>query len=690
MAKGFNTCRIIELPVTIPHGLAPLHRIKAEGAHLVEDLPDFLGGSGKSQSLLYETHLYRNRCVEIELRRREQLQQVRRDLCPDLEKAEQALAKTDAKLDEKVEELLAERKRVRKRLQIDDLNAEIKALRKQRSTEAKEVGRLTKQYNAVSKLRALQSKLDEAQEKLEEDDVRVKLHEKIADLSVKLSEQQRVIEEDLSTAVLRKSTKIANRSSEVEQAVLADYRAIYAESPLYGLCKAAIAENVKSTRGKAPPVTYPFRGTGAFAIQMQTRSGAYRTVSDLFSGRQLNGFVQVTKVDPSEVIRQSMRGKPVWVDTPELRSKDREVRRAEKTRQVKAGLRTYSDEHVTVLNGHKAYNTYRLRLRIGSGDDAWVTVPFAVPDMSRLPPQAQIRFITLRRKAFKADKRWYVQLTLADNHGAFQKETGSGSVGIDLCWPLVKSGLRTAYWSGSDGKHGQLVLPLRLLRRWDKCQSLQSTMSTNLDEIKARLLEWLKDRKGTPRWLKEDTKHLAKLRSGKKLGRLAYRWRDQRFPGDDQMFQELWAWRVQNRHLWQWWISQLRRTMLQRKDIYLQFAAQLRKDYGTVFLDDTDLRKFAKLGLPEDEGEAAAVRLQRQYACLSELRAALQTSGMKVEKRKAAYSTDVCHLCGSVEKVGKGRYHRCSSCDERWDVDYNKAHNLRTGAHERVVASADD
>jgi hypothetical protein len=688
MARGFNTCRVVELPVTIPHGLAPLHRIGAVGAGLAEDLPSFMGGPDEPQSLLYQTYVYRNEAVKIELERREKLQQLRRDLCPRLNRAEQALSKTETELAEKVEELLACRKQARKRLQIDELNVRIKTLRAQVKLEQKEVARLTKRYCAVGKLRALRAKLASSEQLLEADDSRDKLVISVGKLREQLSEQQRLVDE-LPAKVRRTSTKIADSSVEVEQWTLAEYRALYAGSPLYGLCKGAIAEYVKSSRGKAPPKTYPYRGTGAFVVQLQKRTSGYRTVTDLFSGREINGCVQIVKVDPSEVIRQSMRGKPIWVDTPELRSPKREMRRVEKTRQVKAGLRTYSDEHVTVLNGKKAYNTYRLRLRVGSGKNDWVEVPFAVPDMSRLPGHAQVRFITLRRKEFKADKRWYVQLTLADNHGAFQRETGPGTVGIDLGWRQVKSGLRVAYWSGSDGRHGQLVLPQYLLRRWDKCHGLQSTMSTNLDSIKARLLAWLKAHKAqVPNWLKQATKHLAQLRSGKKLGRLVYRWKEQRFAGDGEIFQAMEAWRRQNRHLWQWWISQSRRTLLQRKDIYLQFAAQLRRDYGTVYLEDLDLRSFARHGLPEDEGEAEEVRRLRYNACLSELRGALQMSGMQVEKRQAAYSTDVCHLCGSVQMVGKRLQHRCTSCGEHWDQDFNAAHNLRTGEHERAVAVA--
>lgn len=335
-----------------------------------------------------------------------------------------------------------------------------------------------------------------------------------------------------------------------------------------------------------------------------------------------------------------------------------------------------------------------LYLRVGS-DDKGGPIFAAWPMVLHrpIPASATIKRATVSLRHYGPRAEWTVELTL-DLPDETRSESG-GAVAIDLGWRLVQGGLRVATWRASDGKTGELVLPDRLTGAIEKASELRSLRDDLLNAAREKFCAALEAIDTLPEWLLRRTRRsdepasraqaiaaIRQWRAAARFAALARAWRTQRFAGDETAYAELEAWRYRDHHLLCWEAGARRSSLRWRREIYRGFAAALARDYGTIVLEEMDLRRFAerpKVAADDDTRQNETARGNRHAVALSELRLSLaNASGATVVTVSAVDTTRTCHACGVVVawRSADHLHHGCSACGAVWDQDENAAANL--------------
>lgn len=304
-------------------------------------------------------------------------------------------------------------------------------------------------------------------------------------------------------------------------------------------------------------------------------------------------------------------------------------------------------------------------LRIGSEGRApvWCAAPIVLH--RPLPADGAVKKAWLQRLCIGPREEWRLQVVVQFPREEASKPTGTGAVAVNVGWRLFDDRLRVATWLGHDGDWGELAIPLKELGRWRRRETLQATRDVNFNAMRAGLLEWLGE-DARPTWLVEATARLAQWRSPSRLRRVARRWADERFAGDEAIFAGLAAWRKQDLHLHLWQESTLIKALRWRENLYRVFAARLREKYGTLIVDDADHRQFHR-GKSDNE----TARYDSRVAAAASLRLTLtQSLPATIHKGPA---TQRCHACGEFEPFDAAARveHTCSHCGARWDQDCN-------------------
>lgn len=317
-----------------------------------------------------------------------------------------------------------------------------------------------------------------------------------------------------------------------------------------------------------------------------------------------------------------------------------------------------------------------LSIRVGSEgrDPVWAMFPMI---MHRpFPEGATIKAATVSLRKIGPREEWSAEIIVST--GEDLSERTEDAVAIDVGWRLFGDEIRVAVYESTTGEVGEFRLPADIRTGLKKVDSLAATRDNNFNEARALLVERLGGLgDSAPLWLREATKTLARWCSQGRLAALALRWRTNRFDGDAEAYGALERWRYHDHHLWAWQESQRKRVLRHRHDIYLNFAADLRRRYGTVVMETFDLRQVARRQPTEAEkAENDGARSTRQIASISELRSALKSAfGSGYVEVDAANTTRTCHACGHIEKFDAAAYisHACSSCKVVWDQDVNAA-----------------
>ena len=317
-------------------------------------------------------------------------------------------------------------------------------------------------------------------------------------------------------------------------------------------------------------------------------------------------------------------------------------------------------------------------LRVGSDgrSPVWASVPVTLH--RPIPGGAVIKWVYLTKRRVACHDEWSLCLVLSDGEGWAKGDLSeTGSVGIDVGWRLLESGVRVAYWVGSDGDYGQVVIPLAAIGRWQKADDLRSIRDQRFNVIQDQMCDWLAGRDGLPDWMIERTATLRQWRSTARLAALAIHWRNNRFEGDEAMFALVEAWRQKDKHLYEWEVNQRRKAIAWRDDLYSGVAAMLRRKYRVARIEDTNWRTIQQNAHPEEDGNAQTKHYMR-IAAPGRFLQAIKISGMAVETVPAKHTTQRCHACGAI--VGfdakANVWATCPGCDARWDQDDNAARNL--------------
>jgi hypothetical protein len=197
---------------------------------------------------------------------------------------------------------------------------------------------------------------------------------------------------------------------------------------------------------------------------------------------------------------------------------------------------------------------------------------------------------------------------VVDSEKFESKPIGTGKVVIDFGWKKTAEGVCVARWIGDDGRKGDLLLSNNDLRRWFKTEELQSIRDREFEAIKEHFSIWLEVNKNiAPEWLKGMCKGISLWRSPTRLYDVIRKWRDERFNGDDEIFKilstrtEPRSWMKQDLHLFEWLSNQRQKTIAWRDYQYRNFAAMIRKRYGTAIIPKINWAAIQKSASPENE-----------------------------------------------------------------------------------------
>lgn len=371
-----------------------------------------------------------------------------------------------------------------------------------------------------------------------------------------------------------------------------------------------------------------------------------------------------------------------------------------------------------------------VKLRVGSicgkKKPIWASFPIVIHSQhprkqsaaSRpLPLDARVTWAWLIRRREKGTHYgWEFQLTLAQDSWADpRRASASGKVGIDVGWSWQEresaSGIRVCAWVGSDGRRGELIIPKKDVRRWDRAAEIRGIRDTMFNDAKNWLVAWL-DGRDVPEWLSEATASLRQWKSPKRLAALMLRWRDNRFAGDDDAIERLegrrvedgtrqtasgpkpryryTGWRKQDRHLYDYERAVEEKAIRWRDDYYRNFVRRLSSTYGFANIEKHFIAKVARRKNVEDADTEASksARRQRVIAAAGRLSEIVkEVFAPSVLLVNPAFTSLRCHVCKQLKAFSnpKGKMRSCKHCGVTEDRDWCAATNLLNASAEVVT-----
>jgi hypothetical protein len=316
-------------------------------------------------------------------------------------------------------------------------------------------------------------------------------------------------------------------------------------------------------------------------------------------------------------------------------------------------------------------------MRIAANADlspVWLELPMTIH--RPLPDDAVIRWATIVREQVGLSPRHRLLLTVREPAPS-GSERPCEAVGVDVGWRVTSEGLRVAYWYGGDRSHGALVLPPSDLAAFRQVDSLQSTIAAAHDQVRSSLHSYIGSY-NVPDPLRSLAAAALSSRSPRALVKMFEEWRSSRFLGDDDAFAAILAWHKQYVHLWTWQANLRDQLIRRRRELYRRFAADLASRFGSVFLNDVQLRRLSAKS-PAARFAIVPQRRHRFIAAVSVLfrivQQAFEKQGRSVMRIKVENATMSCHACGALDEWNPAATltHTCSKCGLTWDQDYNAA-----------------
>lgn len=286
--------------------------------------------------------------------------------------------------------------------------------------------------------------------------------------------------------------------------------------------------------------------------------------------------------------------------------------------------------------GRRGKQMRKLYLRIGSAGPGGSTPIFGAWAMRMqrpLPEGCTIKRVTVSvdasgpggpSKTRPEWNQWTASFVIQAPPESLAERTRDDSVvAVDLGWRVTEHGVRVAYYHGSDGDHGELVVGNDFYSGLAHAQGIQavrdrlfsSVVSQDrkhewrvgvIDFLIGELRKFVGEHGDLPKWLRRFTTkrhkplptsaqaiaYLSSWRSKKRLHRLQTKWRRNRFAHDEHMFFGLTWWRNRDLHLWRYEWFMKRKQYNKRNDLYRKFACDLSRRYRTLILEDFNLRQM--------------------------------------------------------------------------------------------------
>jgi hypothetical protein len=358
----------------------------------------------------------------------------------------------------------------------------------------------------------------------------------------------------------------------------------------------------------------------------------------------------------------------------------------------------------------------------------WFTLPviFHRP----IPETADIRNVTARRELIAGKASWTLFITIRVDKP--EKTSTTLSCAVNIGWRKRDDGnIRAAYLVDEEGHQEELLFPASDMEQYRKVDELQGIIRGRFNAIRDVLAAWFQsvmaNGSGNPDVIRvprtvldacstHGAFSIHQWKSPKDLVRLMWVWKNNRFRGDEQIWNQLiywyhgdatgkmhhqvWKGRLTwsqvrksaalkpdvwngHEHLYLWWKhlwDQLRR---RRRERYRVFAASLARKYGTIFIEDFDLRSVIETPSPEwDRVNDRLARLQRSRVAPGILREAIKNvclrEGINLVAINPRGISRKCPKCGTFVDFDAARRLtcRCEGCGSVFDQDYVAAQNM--------------
>ena len=527
---------------------------------------------------------------------------------------------------------------------------------------------------AIDAVRVLRTRPGDMLEPNEEMKIEVKEASKVAKERLAAArEAEKVARQAWYDAKKKATPKLRTRLRMCDRGMQARNKVLYARAGSVGLAWGTRLKTFESAERAAEaarkegglPHVPRFDGGGTISVQLQGKSGIEDKFGlapkDALSGRDTR--FRLESVDAGTW--QMLQGKNAFVGKKSGNPLPQPNPNSNRSKRMKA-----AGGYVVV------------RLRIGSDGRAPVWAAFPVIMLRPLPENAPIKWAQIHARRIGPRTEWRLLITIDDELPALKP--GGKTLAVNLGWRNLPNddGLRVAYAVGSDGYEEEIRVPPAYVSGVAHVDSLRSIRDKMFEDAKKLLLDWREEGE-RPEWFMTATRYVDQWRSQKRLVGLLRQWRDQRFKGDERVWETFAKWLKQDKHLWFWECDEREKLLKMRKDFYRKVAIRFASNYDKVIVTDMDLRDFAELPKPEDaaDTEGRVQRRSRMLAAPSELRGVIKNTcaarGAAFEEVEGKYKTQTCNACGIVFAFAAKQdlEHTCE-CGARWDQDANHCRNL--------------
>lgn len=386
-------------------------------------------------------------------------------------------------------------------------------------------------------------------------------------------------------------------------------------------------------------------------------------------------------------------------------------------------------------SGRRHANT-TVRVILGSGEQP-VIVPFM---MDRpLPAGGIVRNFWITMRSVGSRTMTKVQFTVEGGKPWLspsrrrENTDREKAVAINFGWRKTAKGLRVAYWRGTDGRTGEIlvssVAPLAsaskaraprysLMQRLDQPDALRAVQDTHWQIAMGALIE-AKAVLPLPVWSNHEgddqlqyshlwkssaklagyVRHLARTIGEERVRGLWQAWRVERLAshldlmakpdeisnwanghgakGLEAFAFRMWVWLEKDQHLYQWASHARDNALRARREVFRIAARRLEQCYETLVIDDSNFAEMAKrVGIEEQTKQEEAQRKQRKDAAPGELRSCLELAfggpkSTRIDRVTSAGNSADHHVCGN--KTEKPEH--CERCGVSFDSDDNNCRN---------------
>lgn len=300
---------------------------------------------------------------------------------------------------------------------------------------------------------------------------------------------------------------------------------------------------------------------------------------------------------------------------------------------------------------HEKRTDRRRTLRAQLGRGRWLELPVVVH--RELPAGADVTYVRVTRRTVAGQQRMSTTLTV--RLAAPAPVTSGEAVDVDFGWASggPELGARVARISTASGNLppvpadvAELVTsgdwwevwaPARWRNLLGRDDAIRADRSQLLDDLRPAVAEAL----STDPALAEAvamTPVQARLVSFPKFNRLARAW-----PVDHPLWPKVEAWRMRDRHLWQFEVHERQQVLARRRDAYRKVAAWLTDAARVIAIEDIDVAELRRRpGVDaEDTHEARGGRRLAQFAAPAELRTAIEQAAARRGVKVIYYGTEV-------------------------------------------------